>query len=103
MNSPLDFRSALVLCVMKSFCKLLICAKMIKFSSFVTANSFLAFLPLFVKEAWCLPTLPIVKVTKAWSAGEPILITLVSKETVAAGAWVSHSPTSCTQNLFPKS
>ena len=74
-----------------------------KFSTLVTANNFLAFLLLFVKEAWCLLTLPIVKVVKTQRAGEPILITLVSKETVAAGAWASHSPTSYTQSLFPKS
>ena len=35
-----------------------------KFSTFVTANSFLAFLPLFVKVVWCLSTLLIVKVAK---------------------------------------
>ena len=35
-----------------------------KFSTFVTANSFSALLPLFVEEVWCLPTLPIVKVAK---------------------------------------
>ena len=74
-----------------------------KFSTFITANSFLAFLPLFVKEAWCLPTLPIVKVMKTRSAGEPIIIILVSKEAVAVGAWVSRSPTSYTPILFPKS
>ena len=74
-----------------------------KFLNFVTANSFLALLPLFVKEVWCLPTLPIVKVAKTQSAGEPILITLVRKEAIAAGAWVSCSPTSYTQILFPKS
>ena len=76
--------------------------KMNKFSTFVMANSFLAFLPLFVKEAWCLLTLPIVKVVKSQSVGEPILITLVSKEAVVTGAWVSRSPTSYTQILFPK-
>ena len=43
------------------------------------------------------------QVVKARSAGESVLITLVGKEAVAAGAWVSRSPTSCTQNLFPKS
>ena len=66
-------------------------------------NSFSALLPLFVKEVWCLPTLPIVKVAKTWSASETILITLVSKEAVAVGAWGSCSPTSYTQILFPKS
>ena len=35
-----------------------------KFSTFVTANSFSALLPLFVEEVWCLSTLPIVKVAK---------------------------------------
>ena len=74
-----------------------------KFSTFVMANSFSALLPIFVKEVWCLLTLPIVKVVKTWSAGETILITLMSKEAVAAGAWVSRSPTSYTQILFPKS
>ena len=77
--------------------------KLNKFSTFVTANRFSALLPLFVEEVWCLPTLPIVKVTKTQSVGEPILITLVSKEAVAAGAWVSRSPTSYTPILFPKS
>ena len=38
--------------------------KMNKFLNFVTANSFSALLPLFVKEVRCLPTLPVVKVTK---------------------------------------
>ena len=32
---------------------------------------------------------------------EPILIMLLSKETIAIGAWVSCSPTSYTQELFP--
>ena len=41
-----------------------------KLSNFVTANSFLALLPLFVKEVWCLPTLPIVKVTKSSECGQ---------------------------------
>ena len=71
-----------------------------KFSNFVTANSFSGLLPLFAKEVQCLLILPRVKVTKAQSAGEPILIMLVSKETVAVEAWVSHSPTSYTQELF---
>ena len=35
-----------------------------EFSTFVMANSFSAFLPLFVKEVWCLPTLLTVKVAK---------------------------------------
>ena len=74
-----------------------------KFSTFVTANSFSTLLPLFVKEVWGLPTLPIDRVAKTRSADEPILITLVSKEVIAARAWVSHSPTSYTQILFPKS
>ena len=74
-----------------------------KFSTFITTNNFLALFPLFVEEVWCLPTLPIVKVMKTWSVGEPILITLVSKEAVATGAWVSRNPTSYTQILFPKS
>ena len=74
-----------------------------KFLNFVTANSFSALLPLFVKEVQCLPTLPIVKVMKTQSVGEPILITLVSKETIAAGAWVSRGPSSYTQSLFSKS
>ena len=73
------------------------------FSNFVTANNFLALLPLFVKEVQCLLTLPVVKVAKARSAGELILIMLVSKETIATGAWVSRSPSSYTQSLFPKS
>ena len=34
--------------------------------------------------------------------GEPILIMLVSKETVAAGAWASRSPTSYTQIFVPE-
>ena len=42
----------------------MICAKMNKFSNFVTTNSFLALLPLFVKEVQCLPTLLVVKVAK---------------------------------------
>jgi len=53
---------------------------------FVIANNLLALLPLFVKEVYCIPTLLIVKVIKAWSAGELALITLVSKGAVAAGA-----------------
>ena len=40
-----------------------------KFLNFVTANSFLALLPVFGKEVWCLPTLPIVKVTKNSECG----------------------------------
>ena len=40
-----------------------------KFLNFVTANSFLALLPLFVKEVQCLPTLPIVKVAKSLECG----------------------------------
>ena len=40
-----------------------------KFLKFVMANSFLAFLPLFVKELQCLPTLPIVKVAKSSECG----------------------------------
>ena len=40
-----------------------------KFLNFVTANSFLALLPVFGKEVWCLPTLPIVKVTKSLECG----------------------------------
>ena len=39
--------------------------KMNWFSNFVTAISFLALFPLFVKEVQCLPTLPIVKVAKS--------------------------------------
>ena len=74
-----------------------------KFLNFVTANSFSALLPLFVKEVQCLLTLPVAKVAKSSECGEPILIMLVSKEALAAGAWVSRSPTSYTQILFPKS
>ena len=74
-----------------------------KFSNFVTANSFSALLPLFVKEVQCLPILLIVQLPKTWGTGGTILITLVSEEAVAAGAWVSRSPTSYTQSLFPKS
>ena len=40
-----------------------------KFSTFVMANNFLALLPLFVEEVWCLPTLPIVKVAKNLECG----------------------------------
>ena len=40
-----------------------------KFSTFVTANRFLALLPLFVKEVWCLPILLIVKVAKNSECG----------------------------------
>ena len=40
-----------------------------KFLNFVTANNFLALLPLFVKEVQCLPTLPIVKVAKDLECG----------------------------------
>ena len=43
-----------------------------------------------------------VKVTKAQSMSEPILIMLVSKETIAVEAWVSRSPTCYTQELFLK-
>ena len=43
-----------------------------------------------------------VHVAKTKSVGESILITLVSKEVIAAGAWVSHSPTSYTQIFVPK-
>ena len=74
-----------------------------KFSNFVTANGFLALLPLFAKEVPCFSTLPIVKVAKAGSAGEPILIMLMSKGTIAVGAWVSRIPTIYTQKLFPRS
>ena len=35
-----------------------------KFLNFITANSFSALLPLFVKEVQCLPTLLVVKVAK---------------------------------------
>ena len=42
--------------------------------------------PLFVKKVQCIPTLSIVKVIKARSAGEPALITLVSEGVVVAGA-----------------
>ena len=71
-----------------------------KFSTFVMANNFSDLLPPFVKEVWCLPTLLIVKVAKNSEYG-PTLITLVSKEAIAARAWVSRSPTSYTQILFP--
>ena len=40
-----------------------------KFSTFVTANNFSAFLPLFVEEGWCLLTLLIVKVAKNSECG----------------------------------
>jgi len=40
-----------------------------RFSTFVMANNFLAFLPLFVKEIWCLLTLFIVKVAKNSECG----------------------------------
>ena len=43
--------------------------KMNKFSNFVTANSFSALLPLFVKEFQCLLTLSIVKVAKSLECG----------------------------------
>ena len=102
MNSPLNFRSTLVLCVMKSFCKWLICAKMNKFPSFVTANSFSAFSSC-RKGFGALQPFLWPKLQKTRKVGELVLIMLVSKEVVAAGAWVSRSPTSCTQNLFPKS
>ena len=46
---------------------------------------------------------PVPSRKKLRNAGELVLIMLVSKEVVAAGAWVSRSPTSCTQNLFLKS
>ena len=41
-----------------------------KFLNFVTANSFTALLPLFVKEVQCLLTLPIVKVAKSSECGQ---------------------------------
>ena len=73
-----------------------------KSSSFVVANHFLV--SSFSEEVfWCLPILLMVQLTKTWGMGETILITLVSEEAVAAGAWVSRSPTSCTQNRFLKS
>ena len=75
--------------------------RMNKFSSFVMANSLFSFLSL-LKRFRCPPTLPMAQVVKAKSAAEIVLITLVSKEVVAAGPWVSHIPTSCTQTLFPR-
>ena len=73
-----------------------------KSSSFVVANHFLV--SSFLEEVfWCLPILLIVQLTKTWGMGGMILITLVSEEAVAIGAWVSRSRTSCTQNQFPKS
>ena len=70
---------------------------------FVIANNFLALLPLFSTEGFSMfRPFPFVKAIKAWSAGEPVLITLVSKGAVAAGALVSRSPTSYTQSLFLK-
>ena len=53
---------------------------------FVIANNFFALLPLFAKGVQCIPTLPIVKVIKALSAGELALIMLVTKDAIAAGA-----------------
>ena len=50
------------------------------------SKQLLALLPLFVKMVRCIPTLSIVKVIKARSAGEPALVTLVSQGAVAAGA-----------------
>ena len=47
-----------------------LCKKMNKFSTFVTATSFSALLPLFVEEVWCLSTLPIVKVAKNLECGQ---------------------------------
>ena len=46
-----------------------LCKKINKFSTFVTANSFSALLPLFVEEVWCLLTLPLVKVAKNLECG----------------------------------
>jgi len=93
------FMNTLVLFVMGSLCsQLILCGKMHKFSTFATANSFLASSFLLYKRFLCLLAHLIVQVAKTRSAGESIVITLVSKEVIAAGAWVSHSPTSCTQN-----
>ena len=57
-----------------------------RFSNFVIANSFLALLAFLYKKVSALRPFPFVKVVKAQSAGGPILITLVSKDTIAAGA-----------------
>ena len=73
-----------------------------KSSSFVVANHFFSFL-FFERGFWCLPILLMVQLAKTWGTGEMILIMLVSEEAVAAGAWVSRSPTSYTHNRFPKS
>ena len=72
-----------------------------KLLDFIIANNFLFLLPFFVQKRFS-ASRPFswFKVTKAQSAGEPILITLVSKEIVAIGVWVSRGPTSYTQELF---
>jgi len=93
------FVNTLVLFVMGSLCRqLILCRKMHKFSTFAMANSFSGSSSLLYKRFRCLPAHPIVQVAKTRSAGESILIMLVSKEVVATGAWVSRSPTNCTQN-----
>jgi len=72
-----------------------------KLLGFIIASDFLALFS-FLKKGKRTPTLFVVKVVKAWSMGEPILIMLVSKDTVATRAYVSYSPTSYTQSLFPQ-
>ena len=57
-----------------------------RISNFVIANNFLALLAFLYKKVSALRPFLSFKVIKARSAGEPILITLVSKDTVVAGA-----------------
>ena len=57
-----------------------------KLLNFGVANGLLALLPFLRKELVHSDPFLFVKVIKAQSAGEPILIMLVSKDTVATGA-----------------
>ena len=57
-----------------------------RLSDFVIANNLLALLAFLYKKVSALRPFPFVKVVKAQSAGESILITLVSKDNIAVEA-----------------